>query len=154
MLRSAAIVLAGVVLTGCAESMAFVKDDRIMFDTPTDLERVTAPFEISWTDDGPEPDAYAVFVDSNPMAPDSVLSELADDACEGRSGCELEDYLTANRIYVTEEPAVEIFTLAPLGGVGGKSPERVHRATIVLLDDDGRRIGESSWSVEFREAGA
>jgi hypothetical protein len=154
-LRRAALVTVACMLFGaCGESVAFVRDDRITIEFPTSLERVRAPFEIRWSDEEQPPAAYAVFVDRDPIGPGESLRELAEDACDGRSGCDTPAFYASRRIHVTTEPRVEVATLTPLGGTGGRSKHRVHHATIVLLDDDGRREGEASWSVEFREADA
>jgi hypothetical protein len=154
MLRRALVILVSLVLGACGESVAFVRDDRITIEFPTSLQRVQAPFEIRWSDDGRAPAAYVVFVDRDPIAPGESLRELADDACDGRSGCDTPAFYASRRIHLTTEPRVQVATLTPLGGTGGRSKHRVHQATIVLLDSDGRRDGESSWSVEFREADA
>lgn len=148
------VVVASLLLGACGDSVAFVRDDRITIAFPTALQRVRAPFEIRWSDDGTTPPAYAVFVDRDPIAPGASLADLAEEACDGRSGCDTPAFYSSRRIHVTTEPRVDVATLTPLGGTGGRSKYRVHHATIVLLDADGRRDGEAFWSVEFREGDA
>lgn len=148
------LVVASLLLGACGDSVAFVRDDRITIELPTALQHVQAPFEIRWSDDGEKPAAYAVFVDRDPIGPGDSLKALAEEACDGRPGCDTPAFFSSRRIHVTTEPRVEVATLTPLGGTGGRSKHRVHQATIVLLDDDGRRTGEASWSVEFREGAA
>src|SRR5688572_966412 len=106
MCRRAIAVIAMLALAGCGRSMAFVQDDRISFVAPTALERVVAPFTLEWTDEGTSRGGYAVFVDRDPIAPGDALSDLAEEACEGRAGCEGDAFFAAQRIYVTDETQV------------------------------------------------
>lgn len=142
------------VVGGCGESVAFVRDERVTIESPTALQRVQTPFEIRWSDRGPDPAGYAVFIDRDPIGPGTALRDLAEDACDGRSGCDTPAFYASRGIHVTTETRAAVSTLTPLGGTGGRSKHRVHQATIVLLDRAGRRDGEASWSVEFREADA
>ena len=143
------------VCTACApQGLAFRVDERVKITAPDDEATVSLPLTLRWTVrdfDVVEPGTaaregagyFAVFVDATPMRPGKTLKSLrdADAVCE--DPCTEDAYFLARGIYPTTSTELVIDKL-PLGSEGES-----HRATIVLLDADGRRIGESAFRVDF-----
>ena len=161
-----ALVLAGLcaALTGCVpQGLAFRTDTRLTIIEPEDRESVSLPVTIDWDIRdfeivGPGSDVegegdrdagyFAVFVDGTPMPPGKSLRWVArkDTSCRPADGCPDEEYLEARGIYTTTETEL---TLEQLPQTGNDDRRERHRATIVLLDAGGSRIGESAFEVAF-----
>jgi len=157
--------LCGVLLTsGCANygELLFVKDERLRFTAPKDYEEVETPVRVEWTMEDFEvlpPDAdvepteeagyFAVFVDRAPIKPGRTLEDVADrdPACKADPRCPDKQYLNANGVYVTRKPQVTLSTVAPLDN---KERVQLHQLTVILLDSEGRRIGEYAWFLRFK----
>ena len=147
-------------LSGCVpQGIAFKIDDRLTFQSPEDRATVKLPVTLDWdirdfeiTEPGGEPrkDAgyFAVFVDSSPMPPGKSLSYLArkDNGCRPADGCPDEEYLLVRGIYTTTETKLVI---EELPRSSDQDRRERHRATIVLLDASGNRIGESAFELAF-----
>lgn len=143
------IVAITLVTSSCAvNGLAFVRDRRIDIETPTVNEKVTFPFEVTWTADGYD-GSYAVFFDRSPMRPDQSLRSVVaeDDPCRRMPGCPDEAWLNQRYIFVTDEPRLVIENLPDLRP--SKRGQDRHDLTIVLLDEHGRRVGESAFTREF-----
>jgi hypothetical protein len=151
------------VLSGCVpQGLAFKVDERLTFQSPKDRATVRLPVTLDWdirdfeiTEPGGEPrdDAgyFAVFVDATPVPPGKPLSWIArkDNSCRSADGCPDEEYLLARGIYTTTKTEL-ILEQLPRTGRGDEDDRRErHRATIVLLDAEGKRIGESAFEVAF-----
>jgi hypothetical protein len=146
-------VCALVTLAACGTSgLAFSTDERVKIVSPRDRGEVGLPVEIRWraagvkrTDEGPY---FAVFVDRAPVPPGESLRAVADDSCNRTPGCPDASYLRDRYVFVTKDTAVTVDALPNKAGqrVGASDS---HEATVVLVDRDGRRIGESAYSVEF-----
>lgn len=150
------ILLAG---TACVpDHLAFRADDRVTITAPDDHAEVTLPVTVRWRIeefDVVEPgtpvreDAgfFAVFVDSSPMPAGKDLAWLVreDPACDRAKGCPNAKYLAERDVYITTATELRLTELAERTADG---PER-HRATIVLLDGSGRRLGESAFRIDF-----
>ena len=98
------------------------------------------------------PDGYKflVLVDQSPMEPGQSINELVDDICKKTKGCPDKLYLNSHFLFKTTDNGVEIPTV-PLGGAYDIDDlSNMHRATIVVLDEHNRRVGEQVWSVDFR----
>lgn len=148
-------------LTACIpDGLAFTIDDRLSFISPADRSTVELPVRLDWeirdfeiTEPGGEvrEDAgyFAVFIDSAPMPPNKPLSWIArkDNSCREADGCPDEEYLNARGIYTTTETELVLEQL-PRTTNDDDRRER-HRATIVLLDASGTRIGESAFEIAF-----
>jgi hypothetical protein len=153
-----------VLLGGCADysELQFVQDHRLTFTAPGNNELVETPFKLKWRMDDfevlpkrskaePTDDAgyYAVFVDLAPVKPNHTLDDVGNDdpACESDPRCPDQEYLNAKGVYVTRKPQITLDVVAPL-----PTKERVqrHEVTVVLLDSEGRRIGESAWWLKFK----
>lgn len=162
-----ALLLVGLcaVLSGCVpQGLAFRTDTRLTVVEPEDRTEVTLPVTIDWdirdfeivepgadvddSDDG-EAGYFAVFVDTTPMPPGKPLRWIArdDTSCREADGCPDAEYLAARGIYTTTETELVLDQLPRSAGDDDRR-ER-HRATIVLLDASGTRIGESAFEVAF-----
>jgi hypothetical protein len=158
-----ALALAGLcaALSGCVpQGLAFRTDDRLTIVRPEDRSTVSLPVTLDWdirdfdiTEPGgdvQEGEGYfAVFVDSTPMPPGKPLRWIArkDNSCREQEGCPNEEYLAARGVYTTTETELVLEQL-PRTTDDEDRRER-HRATIVLLDASGHRIGESAFEVAF-----
>lgn len=148
-------------LTACVpQGLAFRIDERLTFTSPEDRSTVSLPVTIDWEMrdfdvTGPGGDArddagyFAVFVDRSPMPPNEHLRWVArkDTSCRADDGCPDEEYLNARGIYTTTDTELVLEQLPRLGDDDDKR-ER-HRAIVVLLDGEGRRIGESGFEIAF-----
>ncbi len=137
-------------LAGCGvRGLAFREDTRVDIVEPADREVVALPVTVRWTvrDFG---GSFAVVVDGAPQPPGEPLGWFArdDDSCRARVGCPDEEYLANRRVFVTAEPELTVERL-PDTEIEGRRRE-FHEVTVVLLDGEGRRVGESAWSVEFQ----
>ena len=148
-------VVSVLVLAGCGfQGLDFFQDDRVEIIAPENGETVVLPVVIEWTVEDfivATPDepggSFVVFVDREPMRPGQSLDALVDDACERRDGCPDEEWFNDRGIYPTIETSVVLEAVpARRGDPGG---DEVHEATIVLLDEEGRRSGEAAFSVTF-----
>lgn len=141
-------VLAAVLSIGaCGVSgLAFREDTRVEILAPGDRDEVVLPLDVRWSVrdfDG----TFAVLVDRPPQPPGQPLGWFArnDDQCQVAPGCPDEAYLAERGIFTTRDTEITIERLS----APGEGRRDLHEITIVLLDGDGRRIGESAWSVEF-----
>lgn len=149
-----------VALSGCVrEGLAFKVDDRLTFTSPADRGTVALPVKLAWeirdfditapgVDVRNDAGYFGVFVDTTPMPPGKPLKWLArdDDSCREADGCPDEQYLNVRGIYTTT--ATEL-VLQQLPRTTDKDRRERHRATIVLLDATGTRIGESAFEIVF-----
>lgn len=149
-------------LSGCvSQDLAFRVDDRVTFTTPEERATVRLPLTLEWdvrdfrvTGPGagePSRDAgyFAVFLDRAPMPPGEGLRWLArkDRSCRADDGCPDEEYLSARGVHTTTGTRL-VLEQVPRLGEEEEARER-HRAVVVLLDADGRRIGESAYELVF-----
>lgn len=150
-----------VTLSGCIpQGLAFRTDERLTFVTPEDRSTVTLPVTISWRIEdflvtGPggtlsdSAGYFAVFVDRTPMPPGEPLRWIArkDNSCRADDGCPDAEYLAGRGVYTTNGTSI---TLDQLPRTTNDEDRRErHRATVVLLDAETKRIGESAFEIEF-----
>lgn len=166
--RRAAGLLAAVLVTtvcaaGCTTTgLAFRRDDRLQLHDFPDRSHITVPHRIHWTFAGTLASqstgapgvaaAFGVLIDWTPPPPGRSLESLlsSDPACRGPLGCP-DGYLAQNRIYVTTATTFDIVDV-PTGSV--RTEQRTfHELTIVLVDAEGRRVGETSAWTRFRIPG-
>lgn len=149
--------LAVALLAGCSvDGLAFRQDDRLQIENLEDRSTIDVPFDLEFSFDGDLGDtgasAFAVLVDWTPPAPGKTLESLldGDQACRGSDGCP-DGYLERNRIVVTTDTSVTLDNVP----VGTDRQERrgFHEVTVVLVDDEGRRVGETSAWARFRTEG-
>lgn len=145
-----------VLLVGCrSDGLAFRQDDRLRILSPDDRATVALPVSMAWTIDGrsqaPPGLHFAVFIDHPPMRPGQDLGRLArgDKACRRTPGCPDASWFEARDIYRTTATTLSVTTLPDTRPTGRSDAKERHEAAIVLLDERGRRIGESAYSVEF-----
>jgi hypothetical protein len=143
------LALLAATAAGCATDPLFFNDDRVTIVEPSSLDDVTLPFWIRWESEIPEGQRYAVFIQTDTIGAGQTFDDFAtregDVQCQAAPDCPNVDYLARNHVYVTTGTEVEVGRLPPLPrGV------RVMRAQIVLVDEEGRRQGESVWRVRFR----
>jgi hypothetical protein len=135
--------------------LQFRKDDRVDITSPADRARIVAPLDVRWTTKGlvlgeaGGPAQFAVFVDRAPIRPGQSMSAVGDDACRRTPGCPDEGYLRDRFIYLTRKTSLTLDALPAKSTSNRYGARYAHDVTIVLVDADGRRRGESSWSVEF-----
>ena len=144
-------------LTACGVSgLSFVQDERVDIVRPKDRSEVTLPVRIEWEVKdfavGADAGSFGVFIDRAPPRPGKTLSWIfrGDDSCKGPSGeavCEDPEFLRQRNVFRTTDTHFTIDLVPKL--TGSERRRQFHEATIVLLDEDGRRVGEGAWSVQF-----
>ncbi|HVF74487.1 MAG TPA: hypothetical protein VM938_05515 [Acidimicrobiales bacterium] len=148
--RWSAALLACAWLTACSTSnLDFVADNRVKFLEPAHEAAVTLPVEISWEAEDFD-GMFGVFVDRAPIRPGQDLRSLVphdDELCRRRPDCPDAAWLATKRVYVTESTSVRIEELADRRA-GNRQADR-HEVVIVLLDHEGRRVGEAAFVREF-----
>jgi hypothetical protein len=153
--RRATPLVALLALGGCAmQGLSFRVDDRVDLREPADREEIALPYTFRWDVHDVEPTGgsgrFALFLDRTPMAPgrsaDSLLSDEQEARCAGDPACTAEA-LAADGVWLTDDTELTVDSVA---ADPDDRPSDLHRMTLVLLDEDGRRRGESAFSVEFR----
>lgn len=148
--RLAGVGIAGSVLaSACAVSgLSFVADTRVKILQPEENEEVTVPFTVDWTVDDYD-GRFVLFFDRSPMRPGQDLRSLVPerDPCRAEPGCPDEAWLADRNVYVTDANSLVIDAI-PDRRDNDRGKDR-HELTIVLLDRDGRRAGESAFTREF-----
>jgi hypothetical protein len=147
----ALVALAAEVLlnTGCGDGLLFAQDARLQIVAPKSLASVSTPVHLRWTSQIPagSPLMYAVFVDALPVHPGQNLRSLAGPSCASVRGCVDVAWLNRHYVYLTSRLSFDLDALPILGTAKGERD--IHKATIVLVNADWRRLGESAWSVAF-----
>lgn len=155
-------ILVLVVTVACTDftDLAMRQDHRLTFTAPNSRDVVKPPFTLRWTMDDfrvvkpgagrPERSAgyFAIFIDKSPMKPGQTVEDFVDDdeACKQDPNCPDANYLADRGVYTTTKTTLTVKEVLPLESDEGGQP---HEATVVLLDSAGRRIGESSWYLQF-----
>ena len=137
------------VLPGCrASGLAFFEDKRVEIVAPAENATTSLPIDVRWTAKGYD-GYFGVLFDRSPMAPNRPLLSLVpdDDPCRQQDVCPTPEWLAERFIYVTDRTQLRVDTL-PDSRNNDRSKDR-HQVTIVLLDQDGRRVGESAFVNEF-----
>jgi hypothetical protein len=141
-------------VTGCGSGLLFSVDKRLRITSPRSLSTVSTPVQLRWTGRLPTrtTDSYAVFVDALPVHPGQNLRSLADQACARAPGCVDVAWLNRHFVYLTRADQLELDNL-PILGTPKADPD-MHSATIVVVNSDWTRVGESAWTVSFALASA
>lgn len=145
--HAAAAVMVALAVGSCSvKGLSFVQDDRVEILAPDSDADVAVPLTVTWSVrdfDG----TFGVLVDRSPPPPGESLSWYVrnDDDCELIEDCPNPAYLAERGIYSTSDTTITIDRITSKGG----QRDDIHEVTIILLDADGRRIGESAWYVEF-----
>lgn len=149
--RVASAFLTVALLGGCGvQGLAFKQDDRVQFSSPGDRAEVDAPVTFRWSArDLPAGTTFAVFVDRSPQPPGKTIRWLFrdDDSCKDVPGCPDAEFLAIRDIYVTKKPSI---TIERLRERSDGRRRQLHEVTVVLLDENGRRIGESAFTREVQ----
>ena len=145
-------VVAAALLTTACTGIGSFRADQLSIVTPSELASVQLPVTVQWKGDHlpSSVSQYAVFVDREPMATGDDVRSLVDDACRRRRGCPDDAYLHLRGIYLTSSPSLVLPTLQSAGGLNAETARPVHEATVVALDQQGRRVGEFSATARFR----
>ena len=154
-IRLAALVLAGAtLLPACAVSgLGFANDHRVKIITPKDRAKVDLPVTITWRAPKIQRSAtkgpfFVVFLDRAPIRPGQSLRAVADDTCNRTPGCPDLSYLRDRYVFVMKTTSLTLDVVPKKSGQRTGAKES-HEATIVLVDADGRRMGEAAYKVEF-----
>lgn len=151
--RAGALALTAVLSACSLHGLAFRKDDRLQIENLPDRSSVEVPFDLEWSFDGELKDgeSFAVLVDWTPPPPGKSLESLlkSDPACQGPTGCP-DGYLERNRIHTTTDTSMVIDNV-PLSTSNDR--RGYHEVTIILVDEEGRRIGETSAWSRFKTPG-
>ncbi|MGH9185496.1 MAG: hypothetical protein ACRD0U_06755 [Acidimicrobiales bacterium] len=147
---AAGIALAAVTSSSCGvQGLSFREDNRVDIVAPGDRDEVTLPLTVRWTVEDFD-GTFEVLVDRSPQPPGEALAWFArnDDICERTEGCPDKQYLADRDVFTTNTPEFTVDRLPDTVRDGRR--REFHEVTVVLLDEGGRRIGESAWSVEFQ----
>jgi hypothetical protein len=144
-------------LSSCrASGLVFREDDRVDITEPNEREKVALPITLRWETRGLElgrpggPSSFAVFVDREPMQPGQSLRSIGDDVCKRTPGCPDESYLRDRYIFLTEKTSLVLDAVPDNRSDAERAgSEDGHDVTIVLLDEDDRRVGEAAYRREF-----
>ena len=148
--------------SGCvAQGLAFRVDERVTIDAPKARSEVSLPVTVRWSvkdfqvvapgvggTASEDAGYFGVFVDRTPQPPGKTLAWVArkDRSCRPSDGCPDAEYLAARNIYSTSDTSI---TFEQLPRPSDRDKKERHNVTIVLLDAQGRRIGESAFYVDF-----
>lgn len=145
-------VAVAALLSGCAvHGLALRQDTRLHIVEPADRSTVTLPLTLSWAIRdfavASGRGSFAIVVDRAPPRPGETLGWLFRGSRECRAaGCLDPSFLAQRDVYETDRSVLAIDHVAHLSG---RDRRAFHEVTIVLLDSQGRRIGESAWSRQF-----
>lgn len=156
----APIVLLALLASACLpHGLAFTQDKRVDIVAPEDHSDVELPVTVRWRvsdfdvtghngSDDPDAGYFGVFVDRAPVPPGKPVTWVAhgDKQCRPESGCPDKDYLHDRGVYETTDLT---FTMKQLTDQNAYHGHESHEVTVVLLDGQGNRIGESAWYVDF-----
>jgi hypothetical protein len=134
------LVLAAAValtLSSCQSQLLLRNDHRITVDSPNYFATVQQPVTVRWSvrDFAPPRDGhFVVFVDRSPQAPSDPLSDFRPG---DRTG-----------IYTVDTAELKLPRFLPDPNAHAVDQDH-HEVTIILVAQNGRRIGESAGFVEF-----
>jgi hypothetical protein len=147
-----AVVVAAVSSACSLSGLAFRQDDRLSFITPDDRAEVSLPVTVRWEVEdfevGPGAGSFAVFVDRAPQPPGKPLDWLArnDESCKLATTCPDEQWYATRYVFPTTATELRIDRLP----ARADDRREFHEVTVVLLDEQGRRVGETAWTLEFQ----
>jgi hypothetical protein len=134
-------------------------DNRVKILSPKDRAEVSLPLTLEWSvrdfalksSSSDVGGSFAVFVDKAPVPPGKAPSWVAhgDPDCTSVPSCPDAAYLAKRGVYVTTETKLVLKELPGSSASSSSSKRDRHRVVIVLLDDEGKRIGEIAYDVTF-----
>jgi hypothetical protein len=146
-------VLVGMVVAGAGcstQGLVLEQPKQVQDLKPTPYSKTKLPFTVSWT---ARPlaggERYFVIVDQQPMPPGDSVKSLTDDICRRTPGCPDKFYLQQHFMFLTRGHRVEVQFLPLSGPFPVKDLYDLHKATIVIVDERGDRVGEEFWSTDF-----
>lgn len=151
--RLCAVLVVAATASSCGyQGLALVQDRRLDITSPKQRSEVTLPVHLDWSMEdfatGPGQGSFGVVVDRQAPPPGRTLEWLfrGDDTCAATPGCPDAAYLADRYVFRTTETSLALERLPDIGDGD------FHEVTIVLLDAQGHRIGESGWTVQFEQA--
>lgn len=123
-------------LTGCGPYL-FRQSDRVAITYPVIYSTVREPLTIRWRASdfsAPADGHFALFIDRDPMPPGS--------------GIDYFDSRDRDGIHVLDASSFHVDVMARQVGVDPAEQDH-HDVTVVLLDRDGKRLGEYAAFTEF-----
>lgn len=139
--------------SGCRDGLAFREDGRLSITEPADRDVVPVPFELAWAArDLPADVRFAVVIDGPPPPAGEHLQWFArhDVRCQRSPACPDDEYLRGLHVHVTAEAALTV-TSVPRPRLDGE--RRLHELTVIAIDREGRRLGETSAAVTVEVSG-
>lgn len=132
------------------EGLAFREDKRLEIVSPSNHATVTPPVTLRWKVKDFE-GRFGVFVDTDPPGPGNSLRSLAagDLSCKVTPGCPDQSWFAARGIHTTTATSFRIDSLSDRRRPGRPRSLDRHEVTVVLLDEENERVGESGVAVEF-----
>ena len=133
-----------------------MQDRRVDIVRPRDRDEARLPVRVEWSvkdfATGAGRGAFGVFLDRAPQPSGKTQAWLfrGDDACKGsgKSVCATPEFLAQRNVYRTTSNRFTVTNVARVPDNEGR--REFHEVTIVLLDREGRRVGEGAWSVQFQ----
>jgi hypothetical protein len=166
LIRTRALALCATValsMTGCRiTGVMFHKDHHLQILAPARNAAVTLPLTLRWSADERlgfgtpgGPTRYGVFVDRPPVKPGQGLRAVAnnDDVCKRTPGCPDAEYLQRLNVYLATGDTLTLPGLPDKRRQSRTGARDAHKVTIVLIDAQGRRVGERAYSIEFTVGG-
>ncbi len=141
------------------QGLAFVEDQRVEIVSPGYRELVDQPVTVDWEVYSDELEdklasglSFGVYVDIDPQPPGEPLEHFArdDQECLESPTCPDTQYFRQRGIHTTSETEITFGQLPIAPGVDlERSDPDFHEVTLVLLDSNGVRVGESAWAIIF-----
>jgi len=145
-----------IVASGCGiDGLDFRADTRLSITSPSDRSAVTVPFLLEWElqDPGERDSAFAVLVNVSPPRAGAPITDLLPESQQDRASCDAECQfaaLAARGITVTSAEELEFTVLPRRTGMSADRARR-HTITVIVLDQQGRRVGEVADSIDVDE---
>lgn len=139
-------------LAGCGtHGLSFRLDERVSMVAPADHAKVDLPLSVRWTTKGfstADGSSFGVLVDRTPPPAGKTLGWLFrnDDTCSG-AACDDPTYRLQRGVVQTRSTNVVFDDITT---IGDRNDGEGHEVTVILLDSEGRRVGEGAWSRQFR----
>jgi hypothetical protein len=150
----ALIVVTVALTTACGTSgLDFRSSSKVRDLQPSDYASTSLPVTISWKAQHlGHGQKYLMLIDQSPMEPGKSVKDIVDDTCAATHGCPDKAYRDAHYMFETTQNRVRVPTVPSAGIYDTDDLTDLHRATIVVLDQTNRRVGEQIWTTEFRVA--
>lgn len=133
----------------------FRADTRLSIISPTDRAAVTVPFLLDWElrDAGMNDKSFAVLINVSPPRAGAQITDLLPESQQDLASCDApcqEGALAARGVTMTSASEMEITVLPRRSGLSADRARR-HTITVIVLDDQARRVGEVAASIDVDE---